>query len=97
MLGSPGSAGILPALSVPFCEILWLVNPAFWLPDFFVTSRLRVFVLETYNISLSKYHSVYNEIGNLPELVSRINNAIEDLKVDYELIFIDDGSEDGST
>ena len=41
--------------------------------------------------------SVYNEIESLPELVKRVNNAIESLDVDYELIFVDDGSKDGST
>ena len=45
---------------------------------------------------LSFILSVYNEVDNLIELVSRINKIIEILQVDYELIFIDDGSKDGS-
>ena len=42
---------------------------------------------------------VYNEIDNLPILIKEIKNAINDINFlsDYEIILIDDASEDGST
>ncbi len=48
-------------------------------------------------IKLSFVLSVYNEIESLPELVERVGNVAKSLQVDYELVFVDDGSEDGST
>jgi hypothetical protein len=62
----PGSAGILPAFSVLFCEILWLINLAFLLLTFaqdfsislicdFAASRLCVKIS---SISLNKRHSL---------------------------------------
>ena len=40
---------------------------------------------------------VYNEEVNLPELYRRLKAVFEDiLKVSYEIIFVDDGSKDGS-
>ena len=45
---------------------------------------------------LSFILSVYNEIENLSELVERISSVVESLHVDYELVFVDDGSKDGS-
>jgi glycosyltransferase involved in cell wall biosynthesis len=40
---------------------------------------------------------VFNERDNLGELHSRIAAALRDLPVRYELLFVDDGSTDGST
>ena len=40
---------------------------------------------------------VYNEVGNLRPLLTEINDALRPLSLDYEVIFIDDGSSDGST
>lgn len=39
---------------------------------------------------------VFDEKGNLRELHTRITDAMRGLSVDYELLFIDDGSADGS-
>ncbi|WP_459615956.1 undecaprenyl-phosphate 4-deoxy-4-formamido-L-arabinose transferase [Bordetella sp. 2513F-2] len=40
---------------------------------------------------------VYNEIGNLPQLISRLGAACARLPQAYEIILVDDGSRDGST
>ncbi len=48
-------------------------------------------------VKLSFILSVYNEAENLSELVDRITRVVQILQVDYELIFVDDGSKDGST
>jgi glycosyltransferase involved in cell wall biosynthesis len=39
---------------------------------------------------------VYNEEGSVDELTDRIDNALSALNKEYELIFIDDGSTDGT-
>jgi polyisoprenyl-phosphate glycosyltransferase len=39
---------------------------------------------------------VYNEVGGLPELFRRVRDAIEDTGARQEIIFVDDGSTDGS-
>ena len=39
---------------------------------------------------------VYNEEGNLPALYEKITAAVAELSDDYELLFVDDGSTDGS-
>jgi glycosyltransferase involved in cell wall biosynthesis len=39
---------------------------------------------------------VFNEFGNLRRLVEELTNALEPLKLEYELILVDDGSSDGS-
>ncbi len=39
---------------------------------------------------------VYNEEGNLPELVRRLAGVMESSGLPYELVFVDDGSRDGS-
>jgi glycosyltransferase involved in cell wall biosynthesis len=46
--------------------------------------------------SLSLVIPVYNEEENLPLLMDAICNALEPLKEDWEVIFVDDGSRDGS-
>ncbi len=45
---------------------------------------------------LSVVIPVYNEKDNLEELYLRLKEAMEGLKKDYEIIFVDDGSTDGS-
>src|SRR5512132_1000455 len=47
-------------------------------------------------LPLSLVVPVYNEEENLPLLMDAICNAIEPLKKDWEVIFVDDGSRDGS-
>ena len=39
---------------------------------------------------------LYNEVESLPELHSRIRNVMEEHGYSYEIIFVDDGSTDGS-
>jgi glycosyltransferase involved in cell wall biosynthesis len=48
------------------------------------------------NRDLSLVIPVYNEATNLPELHREITEACQNLKKSYEIIFVDDGSEDGS-
>ncbi len=48
------------------------------------------------NPHLSVVVPVYNEEGNLPELHRRLAAALDALARPYELIFVDDGSRDGS-
>ena len=47
-------------------------------------------------LSLSLIIPVYNEEQNLPPLMDAICSAMEPLKKDWEVIFVDDGSSDGS-
>lgn len=47
-------------------------------------------------LPLSLIIPVYNEEENLPLLMDAICNALEPLKKDWEVIFVDDGSRDGS-
>ena len=46
---------------------------------------------------LSVVVPVYNELDNLPELYSRLMGVLEQTEPAYEIIFVDDGSQDGST
>ena len=46
--------------------------------------------------SLSLIIPVYNEEQNLPLLMDAICTALQPLKKDWEVIFVDDGSSDGS-
>ena len=48
------------------------------------------------NIKLSVVVPLYNEEESIPQLASEIRDAVEKLSLEYELIFIDDGSRDGS-
>lgn len=47
-------------------------------------------------MKLSIVSPVYNEEGNLSELHAELKEVLEDLEEDYEIIFVDDGSIDGS-
>ncbi|KPL07845.1 glycosyltransferase [bacterium SM23_57] len=40
---------------------------------------------------------IYNEIGNIPELYIRIRDVMDQVGESWELIMVDDGSQDGST
>jgi glycosyltransferase involved in cell wall biosynthesis len=46
---------------------------------------------------LSIIAPIFNEIENLPELHSRVAAVMKSLRVDWELLLVDDGSTDGST
>jgi glycosyltransferase involved in cell wall biosynthesis len=46
--------------------------------------------------SLSVLVPVYNEIDSLPELTARLTDALEHLGHVWEVVFVDDGSADGS-
>ncbi len=48
------------------------------------------------NCDLSLVIPVYNEATNLPELHREITEACQNLKKSYEIVFVDDGSEDES-
>ena len=47
-------------------------------------------------VEISLVIPVYNEAAILPELVSRLNKVCSRLGKSYEIIFVDDGSDDGS-
>ncbi|MCH8928785.1 MAG: glycosyltransferase family 2 protein [Candidatus Marinimicrobia bacterium] len=47
-------------------------------------------------MKLSVVVPLYNEEESIPQLASEIRDAVEKLSLEYELIFIDDGSRDGS-
>ncbi|MEJ7838373.1 MAG: glycosyltransferase family 2 protein [Thermomicrobiales bacterium] len=46
--------------------------------------------------SLTVLIPVMNEEGNLPELHSRLTTVLEETKLEYEIIFVDDGSSDST-
>lgn len=48
------------------------------------------------SVEISLVIPVYNEAAILPELVSRLNKVCSGLGNSYEIIFVDDGSDDGS-
>lgn len=47
-------------------------------------------------MDLSVIVPVYNERENIPPLVNELTSSLDNLNLDYELIFVDDGSTDGS-
>jgi glycosyltransferase involved in cell wall biosynthesis len=47
-------------------------------------------------LDLSLVVPVYNEIGNLDALVNRVRDAVEPLGIEWELLAVDDASNDGS-
>jgi glycosyltransferase involved in cell wall biosynthesis len=48
------------------------------------------------NINVSIVVPLYNEVESLPELHSWIVKVVNEQKLSYEIIFVDDGSKDGS-
>jgi glycosyltransferase involved in cell wall biosynthesis len=48
-------------------------------------------------IQVSVIAPIYNEIDNLPELYRRVTAIMRPLKLEWELLLVDDGSTDGST
>jgi glycosyltransferase involved in cell wall biosynthesis len=51
---------------------------------------------ENEQIEVSVVVPVYNEEGNLPILIPKLMEVLKDLGCSYEMIFVDDGSSDGS-
>jgi glycosyltransferase involved in cell wall biosynthesis len=47
-------------------------------------------------MNLSLIAPVHNEVENLPDLYRAIQTTLNQLKIDWEIIFVDDGSTDGS-
>ena len=47
-------------------------------------------------LELSVIIPVFNEQDNIPVLYSRLTAVLEGIKIDYEIIFVDDGSQDKS-
>ena len=47
-------------------------------------------------VEISLVIPVYNEAAILPELVSRLSKVCSGMGKSYEIIFVDDGSDDGS-
>jgi glycosyltransferase involved in cell wall biosynthesis len=48
-------------------------------------------------VTFSVVAPIFNEMENLPELASRVRNVMETLGETWELVLVDDGSNDGST
>lgn len=48
-------------------------------------------------IQVSVIAPIYNEIDNLPELYRRVTAVMRPLRLEWELLLVDDGSTDGST
>ena len=47
-------------------------------------------------VELSIVVPIMNELGNLPTLYNKITDVLKNLRQKYEIIFVDDGSRDGS-
>jgi dolichol-phosphate mannosyltransferase len=48
------------------------------------------------DVEISVVVPVYNEEGNLPILIPKLTGVLKGLECSYEMIFVDDGSSDGS-
>ena len=59
-------------------------------------SMIKDFDERSGNISLSIVIPVFNEVDNIPILHDEVNTALAKLEEPYEIIYIDDGSTDGS-
>jgi glycosyltransferase involved in cell wall biosynthesis len=52
--------------------------------------------MNTPGLRLSVIVPAFNEEKNVPRMVEEISAAVDRLKIEYEVIFIDDGSRDGT-
>ena len=52
--------------------------------------------MEKWIPQLSLVIPVYNEVESLPRLVQEIHATLDNTQYDYEMVFVDDGSKDGS-
>ncbi len=48
-------------------------------------------------LELSAVVPIYNEVESLPHLIDKISTTLSQSNIKYEIVFIDDGSSDGST
>ena len=76
-------------IKIEFSDKIYEIDP------FFMIQNIESDTKE--NIDLSIVVPIMNEIGNLPILYDKITKVLSELKQRYEIIFIDDGSKDGST
>jgi dolichol-phosphate mannosyltransferase len=86
-----------PAAALQFCRVLaqaLAIAPA-PLADGFATNRATDSA-ETTQPELSVVIPVYNEEDNLPRLYERLIAALDPIGLAYEIVFVDDGSRDGS-
>ena len=86
-----------PAAALQFCRALAqaLANVPAPLAAGFGTSR-STGPADTARPDLSVVIPVYNEEDNLPRLYERLIAALDPIGMAYEIIFVDDGSRDGS-
>lgn len=54
-------------------------------------------VPDRHSLDLSIILPVYNEVESIPVLHGKLTAAVAPLELDYEIIYVDDGSTDGST
>ncbi len=54
-------------------------------------------IMDAYPLSLSIIIPVYNEVESLPILQQKLSDVISALDLDWEVVYVDDGSTDGST
>src|SRR5262245_43922386 len=86
-----------PAAALQFCRALahaLAVAPAS-LAGCFITNCITDST-ETTQPELSVVIPVYNEEDNLPRLYERLIAALDPIGLAYEILFVDDGSRDGS-
>jgi len=58
---------------------------------------MALFTDQNKQIEISVIVPVYNEEGNLPVLIPNLKKVLQGLECSWEMIFVDDGSFDGST
>ncbi len=75
-------------IRIEFSDKLYEIDP------FYMIQHIEEENIE--NIDLSIVIPIMNEIENLPILYDNLKNVLGKLKQNYEIIFIDDGSKDGS-
>lgn len=63
----------------------------------FIAKSRRQLPRRTERVDVSIVVPIYNEREALPLLYARLSQVMEPLKVSYELVLVDDGSQDGST
>jgi dolichol-phosphate mannosyltransferase len=86
-----------PAAALQFCRRLaGLIDQTSELEAAGIADIAAPPVMERAGPQLSVVIPVYNEEDNLPDLFARLTDVMERTGVRYEIIFVDDGSRDGS-